>query len=184
MRKNSGFTLIEMLIVVIVVAVLAAVAIMSYNAAQMRARDTERKNDLATLRDALQLYYSKNNNYLETASGCGSSNNGEGWVSQATGGTYSNSIVNCLKTAGYLSSDIVDPSGCINNLPAPECSTPTKAYMKANCYNGTTATKFVYLFARLEQVGTVAIPSEASTYCTNAPGWYATYGFNYAVRVE
>ncbi|MGB2786839.1 MAG: prepilin-type N-terminal cleavage/methylation domain-containing protein [Candidatus Saccharimonadaceae bacterium] len=184
MKKNSGFTIIEMLIIVIVIALLATIGVVSYSAAQMRARDTERKNDLASLRDSLQIYYSKYGNYLETASGCGTSNNGEGWVSQATGGSYSNSIVNCLKTAGYLNSDIVDPSGCINNLPAPKCSSPTKAYMKANCYNGTTNTKFVYLFARLEQLGTVAIPSEASADCTNAATWYSTYGFNYAVRVE
>ena len=184
MKKNNGFTIIEVLIVVIVIAILASVAIISYDATQKRARDTERKNDLATLRDSLQLYYSKYGNYLETGSGCGTSNNGEGWVSQATGGSYTNSIVNCLKTAGYLNTDIVDPSGCINNLPAPQCASPTKAYIKVNCYNATSNTKFVYLFARLEQLGTVAIPSEASADCTNATGWYATYGFNYAVRVE
>ncbi|OHB20970.1 MAG: hypothetical protein A2939_02535 [Parcubacteria group bacterium RIFCSPLOWO2_01_FULL_48_18] len=57
MRK-SGFTLLELLIVIAILAILAAAAVVVLNPAELlrRARDSERITDIANTRNALNLY--------------------------------------------------------------------------------------------------------------------------------
>ena len=43
LHKNSGFTIIELLIVIIVIAILAAITITAYNGVQAKARDAKTK---------------------------------------------------------------------------------------------------------------------------------------------
>lgn len=58
MNKNtSGFTIVELLIVIVVIAILAAVSIVAYTNIQQRARDTQRIQDVATIVKALELHY-------------------------------------------------------------------------------------------------------------------------------
>ena len=58
MRKNtSGFTIVELLIVVVVIAILAAISIAGYNGIQARSRDGQRKQDIATIKKALELNF-------------------------------------------------------------------------------------------------------------------------------
>ncbi|HRC28068.1 MAG TPA: type II secretion system protein GspG [Candidatus Saccharimonas sp.] len=68
MRKTkSGFTVIELIVVIIVVATLATIVIVSYNGAQSRARDTRRQTDIANIVKALELYYNDNGTYPTTS---------------------------------------------------------------------------------------------------------------------
>ena len=55
-RKNEGFTFIEMLVVVTVIGILAAVGVVSYQAANKNARDGKRRADLEQVRAALEMY--------------------------------------------------------------------------------------------------------------------------------
>lgn len=57
---SKGFTLVELLIVIVVIAILAAVTIVAYNGAQGRARDSARYSDVKNILDALELYHSQN----------------------------------------------------------------------------------------------------------------------------
>lgn len=65
--KNPGFTIVEIIVAVVVVAILASVTIISYNGAQQRARDTDRKSDISNLVKALEMYYSDNGQYPTTS---------------------------------------------------------------------------------------------------------------------
>ena len=57
MRKaTSGFTIVELLIVIVVIAILAAISVVAYNGIQTRARDNVRKADLSSIAKALELY--------------------------------------------------------------------------------------------------------------------------------
>lgn len=61
MRKtNKGFTLLELLVVIGIIALLVSFAAVSYSAAQKRARDSRRKADLNSMKNALEQYYSAN----------------------------------------------------------------------------------------------------------------------------
>lgn len=74
MRKNaSGFTIVELLIVIVVIAILAAITIVAYNGTLGRAQDSTIKSDISTLVKKLELYkidhsdvYPMNNNELAT----------------------------------------------------------------------------------------------------------------------
>ncbi len=45
-QKQSGFTIVELLIVIVVIGILAAITIVAYNGVQQRARDAAPKSDL------------------------------------------------------------------------------------------------------------------------------------------
>lgn len=53
---KSGFTLIEMLVVISLIGVLAAIALISFGSVQKSARDTTRKSDLKQYQTALEMY--------------------------------------------------------------------------------------------------------------------------------
>ena len=58
-----GFTLMELMITVSIIAVLAAVGATTYSQSQKLARDSRRKSDLRSIAVALELYYQKNKRY-------------------------------------------------------------------------------------------------------------------------
>lgn len=63
-RKTSrGFTLIELIVVIAIIALLASVVLASLVKAKERARITWRKSQLVQLQTALALYYAKNGRY-------------------------------------------------------------------------------------------------------------------------
>ena len=55
-RTNKGFTLVEILIVVIILGILAAIVIPQFTEASNDARDSSLKSDLQTARSQLELY--------------------------------------------------------------------------------------------------------------------------------
>lgn len=73
-KKQKGFTIVELLIVIVVIAILATISIVAYNGVQQRARDSQRKSDLAAIAKALELYRVDNGHYPPAASG--------GWCTQ------------------------------------------------------------------------------------------------------
>lgn len=63
MKKNSGFTIVELLIVIVVIAILASITIVAYNGIQSRARDSVRSSDIEQVKKAVELYYVDNGSY-------------------------------------------------------------------------------------------------------------------------
>ncbi len=59
MRGAKGFTLIEMLIVVAIIAILASIIIVGLGPAQQSGRDARRISDLQSIQNGLELYYQK-----------------------------------------------------------------------------------------------------------------------------
>lgn len=64
MRRHQGFTLIEVMIVVAIVAILAAVAIPSYTEYIQRSRIIESTSTLASMRVKMEQYFQDNRTYV------------------------------------------------------------------------------------------------------------------------
>ena len=64
--KAKGFTLMEILVVISLLAILATVVMASYFTSLERGRDSRRKQDLEQVGRALELYYFENNVYPAT----------------------------------------------------------------------------------------------------------------------
>lgn len=54
--KTDGFTLIELVIVMAIIATLTALATFNFTQARVRARDVQRKSELKAIQNALELY--------------------------------------------------------------------------------------------------------------------------------
>jgi general secretion pathway protein G len=63
LKKQSGFTLLELLIVIVIIGILALLIIPNITSAPKKARDTKRKTDITTLRKGLEEYFVNNNVY-------------------------------------------------------------------------------------------------------------------------
>ncbi len=61
--SKQGFTLVELMVVAIIVAILAAVAIPLMTANKNRAIATEAEAGCGTIRTALRIYYAEHNRY-------------------------------------------------------------------------------------------------------------------------
>jgi len=55
-NKRRGFTIVELLIVIVVIATLAAITIVAYSGIQQRARDARRVSDLSNIVQAVQRW--------------------------------------------------------------------------------------------------------------------------------
>lgn len=62
-RDNRGFTLVELMIVVVIVGILAAVAVPIYQANVNRSKASEADAALGTIRTAARVYYAENGSY-------------------------------------------------------------------------------------------------------------------------
>lgn len=61
--KQRGFTLTELLIVVAIIGILAAIAVPAYLGAQGKAFMRSAREEAATLASAMEVYYQEHNNY-------------------------------------------------------------------------------------------------------------------------
>lgn len=68
-RNRDGFTLVELMVVAVIVAILAAVAIPLMSANKTRAMATEAEAGLGTIRTALRAMYAETTAYNEDLNG-------------------------------------------------------------------------------------------------------------------
>ncbi|HEX8182757.1 MAG TPA: prepilin-type N-terminal cleavage/methylation domain-containing protein [Candidatus Saccharimonadales bacterium] len=66
-RTQQGFTIVELLIVIVVIGILAALVITTYNGIQQKGRNTERTTDLKAIQGQLEAFYATNGRYPTSA---------------------------------------------------------------------------------------------------------------------
>lgn len=69
LKKQGGFTLLELLIVIVIIGILALLIIPNITSAPKKARDTKRKTDITTIRKGLEEYFVNNNSYPANLAG-------------------------------------------------------------------------------------------------------------------
>jgi prepilin-type N-terminal cleavage/methylation domain-containing protein len=62
-KRNHGFTLIEIAIVVFIIGVIASIVLVAFNQVQIETRDRKRASDVVAFSAALDKYFQDNNEY-------------------------------------------------------------------------------------------------------------------------
>lgn len=62
-QKQSGFTIVELLIVIVIIGILAGLVITTFVGIQQRARNSERQTDINSVSSQLEGYFAKSSGY-------------------------------------------------------------------------------------------------------------------------
>ncbi|HSW79431.1 MAG TPA: prepilin-type N-terminal cleavage/methylation domain-containing protein [Candidatus Saccharimonadales bacterium] len=62
-RKQSGFTIVELLIVIVIIGILATLVIITFTGIQQRARNTKRQTDINSIDSHLEAFNADNGYY-------------------------------------------------------------------------------------------------------------------------
>lgn len=157
----KGFTLVELLIVVSIIAVLSVVGLVSYTNFLSNSRDAKRKADLSFIQSSLEQFHADQKFYPKQQAGrdCASLVNGR------------------LHMILWSECPLKDPSGTrtyLNKVPKDPSSSTTSPYnykyvglygsSTTPCDNSTVLCTSYCLFARMENsVSAVSIPTQCST---------------------
>lgn len=103
---KSGFTLIELMVVISIIAVLSLIVFASFGDARSQSRDKVRMNDLKQVQVALTLYRAQNGHY--PAQGCGTE-----FAGASPNSSFSTSCTNYIDglVPDYIDVLPVDPKG-------------------------------------------------------------------------
>lgn len=168
-KSRSGFTIIELLVVVVVIGILAGIVLFSYSSTQARSRDAKRKTDVANIIKAMELYYSDNGKYPQPAGPTGSAINGSWYVS---GDSSWNIFDTTLTGADAIDSTPVDPRNTPGNTQAANVFSYA-VYVNTSTYCGAPAGQMYLIIWRYEAASKERA-SEGN--CTTNPlgdGYYA-----------
>jgi len=66
-KSNKGFTIVELLIVIVVIGILALLVITTYSGIQQKARNAKRTSDLKSLQTHIEAFFSQNGYYPSRA---------------------------------------------------------------------------------------------------------------------
>lgn len=173
--RHKGFTIVELLIVIVVIGILAAITIVAFNGVQQQARDSQRKSDVKQIAKALQLWSINTSKTFEELNTGFEGVGATGWYSSA----YSSdpSAKNALVSAGYLKDTIKDP---LNGQPG------SWDYMLTRCTGATDNRRVV--FTRLEnppsQTVTQQLQGSGCNHSHIATFSGPSYRMNYVVIAE
>lgn len=122
-KNRSGFTIVELLIVIVVIGILAAIVIVAYTGIQGRARDTQRVDDLKTIAKALEVYKINNGAYPNPVS----TPNASSWEVSTNGSNVATNFLSALVSPNGVSKIPVDPTNTGTALN-PSFNNPTFEY--------------------------------------------------------
>jgi type II secretion system protein G len=121
LKKQGGFTLLELLIVIVIIGILAVLIVPNLTAGPQRARDSQRKSDLRNVKTALETYFNDSNAYPNVANYAGLS----------------------VLSPNYIKTLPVDPKG-------GTAAAPKYTYTAGNCSGAPSVCTSYVLTATLE----------------------------------
>lgn len=159
-RLTRGFTIVELLIVIVVIAILAAITIVAFNGVQDRARYTSMKSDLDSIHKALEMYKVDHGDYPNSAD-CVA----EPLVGGGTAASYQ------FEWCGWSqgSNDSFIPGLApkylpkVKNLPKSDDTENTYLYKSSSTTDGMNNGTTYYQLIRFKRSGLTAVETKNAT---------------------
>lgn len=125
MYKTKGFTIVELLIVIVVIGILAAITIVAFNGVQQRAKNTQATSDLTNIKKAMLAYKARHGELPPT---------GDAWNYSTNPPTCNviNNVITALATEGYTGLKATDPWGNCWGYDDNDCNTTSPAGTATN----------------------------------------------------
>jgi prepilin-type N-terminal cleavage/methylation domain-containing protein len=142
--KQSGFTIVELLIVIVVIGILAALVITTYTGIQAKARNGQRQSDLKSLRTHIEAYFSQEGHYPSLAD-----MNDSSWVGTNLPSLDKNALVDPSNTS--------QSSQLASSPTAHQYSYQPSDDSNASCEGADTNCSKYILTATYEGSGTLAL---------------------------
>jgi prepilin-type N-terminal cleavage/methylation domain-containing protein len=108
-KRNQGFTIVELLIVIVVIGILALLVITTYSGIQAKARNAKRQTDVQSLQTQLEAFFSQNGYYPSLTD-----MNSQTWLAANMKSLDQNALI--------------DPSNSSQSKTLVNSLTPTKQY--------------------------------------------------------
>ena len=154
MKYKKGFTLIELMIVMVIMGILATIGVTAFISSQIKGRDVTRKANLRAIASALELYYNDKGAYPIGASG-----------------TFSSCYTTTLSGPGACGTSYPVFKDTANTSTIYMAQFPTDPVISQKYYYVSDATGKQYqMYAHLENTQDPAIitPAAAGTNCGTA----------------
>ena len=164
-HRSGGFTVVELLVVIVIVALLAMATVVSYRGLQDRSKDSIRVQDAAMIVRALELYNARYGNFPNEQ--------GSSWE---TSTTYPTTFLNELVA-----------SGTVNAVPVDRVNTSSGGYYRyylysAGSYGCDVSRGDIFILQIIKPGGGVSAQSPGFACPTRDWGteaWYTVGGFRF-----
>jgi len=156
---NYGFTIVELLVVIVVIGILAAITIVSYTGISGKATVASVQSDLVSAKKQLALYYVDHGVYpasIDPTTKCPLDNStptpiadtryclkpstGNSFFYSPSSLTYSTFILDSINTASSTKYRVTNDSAPVSAMPTDTITIGTQTWMKYNVDEGTMVT--------------------------------------------
>jgi prepilin-type N-terminal cleavage/methylation domain-containing protein len=141
-KRQSGFTIVELLIVIVVIGILATLVIVTFTGIQQKARDSQRQTDINAVNSQLEAFYAQNGHYpsladLNSASFVSASLKGLDPESLVAPGGAANAVT-AGTTASATNVYYYEATGCTATDPSSDTNACSGYTLTAKLEGGST----------------------------------------------
>lgn len=167
--RDVGFTVVELLIVIVVIAILATIVTFAYDNSKAEANDARRIKDIQTIAEMIEVYQTRTGSFPTPVGTSGAG----GWE-VSTNGSSATDFLSVLRTSGLITKVPVDPKNTGNSgALTPSYATNNYEYFYysyAAGANGCDSSKGPHYVIGVTRMDTVASGSNHP----NNPGFSCT----------